>query len=613
MNVNQGIALLFLALAGGSACSLPSLPSLPWSGSSAKADASAEALYDEGMRAFNDKKFVRAIDNFSKLRSDYPFSPLMTQVELKIADAYYLNEQYPDAITAFKEFQSMHPANENIPFVTLRLGQAHFDQFNGTDRDQKNTEIAKGYFETVIAKYPNTPQATEAKAKLAKCLEYLAEHEFNVAFFYYQQQRYPAARDRFEEIVRKYKDTPTAVKSLFYLGESYNKEKNAVKAALAYEALIQYYPESKFAADARTQLAAVEKEKRDPLALLLMRDRRPSGTAAPEVKEDPALAKLKDLNLIAKTEVVDEQPGDDKSFFRRMADKLNPFSSSSDSDKKEDKKNETAEALLTKKKEAQQASRAAESKNNVFVSQVDSSLKQKGIDVAATEATLKPPPADLPPETPVKPQSTTDTATLLSSIDANLSKDGKNASQLPPTPEIAEGFKNIPPTQEVAKATQSQPQDIQTSGILSAIDQKLKSQGLQPAQFEKPPTAEEIRAAATQKAQASAVELEPKLALEKGPLFLNPAERPAVGESQGTGKEVVKSDSKSDVRDSANEPPSRVLVKGPAQPQAAVAGTKPAAEPKKPAANQEDEPKGALDQIRQDIESVGKVLNPFRW
>ena len=62
--------------------------------------------------------------------------------------------------------------------------------------------------------------------------------------------------------------TPTAVKSLFYLGESYNKERNSVKAALAYEALIQHYPQSKFAADAQTQLAAVEKEKRDPMAML---------------------------------------------------------------------------------------------------------------------------------------------------------------------------------------------------------------------------------------------------------------------------------------------------------------------------------------------------------
>lgn len=635
MNIRLSI-FVSLILAWCSACSmpsLPSLPSLPWSSNAAKADPSAEALYEEGMRAFNDKKYVRAIDNFSKLRSDHPFTPLITQVELKTADAYYLNEQYPEAVSAFKEFQSMHPTNENIPFVTLRLGQAHFDQFTSTERDQKNTEIAKGYFETVVAKYPNSPQAAEAKLKLVKCLDYLAEHEFNVAHFYYQQEKYPAARDRFEEIVRKYKDTPTAVKSLFYLGESYRNEKNPVRASLAYEALIQHYPQSKFAAEARSQLAQVEKEKRDPLAMLLMRDRRPSGAPAPEVKEDPALAKLKDLNLVAKTEVVHEEPGDEKGFLRRVADKLNPFSSS-DNNKKEDKKNDTAMELLAKReaqkkeessgilaslwpfgsKEVKETPRAGESKPNTLISQLDSSLKQKGIDVAANQATLKPPPADLPPPETPKPQSTIDTATLLSSIDASLNKGGKNASELPPTPEVAEGFKDIAATQaRIAKAAQSQaPQDIQTSGILSSIDQKLKAQGVEPSRFEKPPTAEEVKAATTQKSQSKNVELEPKLALEKGPLFLNPSELPTSNDKPIATKETVKPDNKGETIDNAKDQPSRVLVKGPVQPQSVAAGAKPA-EPKRSSVSQDDEPKGAFDQIRQDIESVGKVLNPFRW
>ena len=244
MHIKSMIALL-LFVAWVSGCSSISMPSMPWSG--AKADPSAEALFDEGMRNFNDKRYVRAIDNFSKLRTDFPFHPQMMQVELKIADAYYLNQQYPEAITAFKEYQSMHPTNEQIPFVTLRLGQSYFDQFSAADRDQKNTEIAKGYFENVITAYPKSPEAAEAREKLAKCLEYLAEHEFNIAEFYFKQEKYPAARDRFEEIVRKYKDTPTAVKSLFYLGESYRNEKNAIRATLAYEALIQHYPKTQFA------------------------------------------------------------------------------------------------------------------------------------------------------------------------------------------------------------------------------------------------------------------------------------------------------------------------------------------------------------------------------
>ena len=407
MHTKSMIALvLFVAWVSG--CSLP------WSG--AKADPSAEALFDEGMRNFNDKRYVRAIDNFTKLRTDFPFHPQMMQVELKIADAYYLNQQYPEAITAFKEYQSMHPTNEQIPFVTLRLGQSYFDQFSAADRDQKNTEIAKGYFENVITAYPKSPEAAEAREKLAKCLEYLAEHEFNIAEFYFKQEKYPAARDRFEEIVRKYKDTPTAVKSLFYLGESYRNEKNAIRATLAYEALIQHYPKTKYADDAKVQLALVEKEKHDPLALLLMRDRRPSVAPAPEVKEDPALAKLKDLNLVAKTDVVYEEPGAEKGFFSRVATKLNPFSSDS-SKPTEDKKEPTATELLAKRSQAQKkdesngiltslwpfgsnSSNGAVAKSDpktsdAFVSQIDSSLKQKGID-SASPSTVKPPPVALP-------------------------------------------------------------------------------------------------------------------------------------------------------------------------------------------------------------------------
>jgi outer membrane protein assembly factor BamD len=627
MSMSRFIPLGLLVSMWLSACSLPSMPSFSLFGSSPKADPTAEALYEEGMRAFDDKKYVRAIDNFSKIRTDHPFSPLVTQVDLKIADAYYLNQQFPEAINAFKEFQTMHPSNENIPFVILRLGQAHFDQFTSTDREQKNTEIAKGYFETVLSKYPNSPQASQAREKLAKCLDYLAEHEFNVAHFYYQQEKYPAARDRFEEIVRKYKDTPTAVKSLFYLGESYRNEKNAVRAALAYEALIQHYPQSKFAAEANSQLALLEKEKRDPLALLLMRDRRPTTVAPPEVKEDPALAKLRDLNLVAKTEVVDEQPGNEKGFLRRVADKLNPFSASEDG-KKEEKKDETAMEILTNRRSVSKKeessgflaalwpfgskdtketapARSSDGKSNNLVNQLDDSLKQKGIDVAARQATLEPPPADLPKaEETSKP--TTDTSALLGAIDDNLTKGGKKVGEMPPPPEPAEAFKDIAATQaRIAKATQGQAApDSQTSDVLSSIDQKLKARGVEPSRFEKPPTAEQLKA---QKPQPKNVELEPKLALEKGPLFLSPSEAPS--QDKTASNQAVKTPDRI-AEGAKEESPSRVLVKGPVQTQATVARP---AEPKSSSSNQDEEPKGVLEQIRQDIDSASKVLNPFRW
>jgi hypothetical protein len=364
-----------------------------------------------------------------------------------------------------------------------------------------------------------------------------------------------------------------------------------------------------------------------------MRDRRSSVGPAPEVKEDPALAKLKDLNLIAKTEVVHEEPGDEKGFFSRVAGKLNPFSSSS-SPKKEEKIEPSALDLLAKRNQAQKkkeeessgilaslwpfgskdskpSTASSDPKANNFVSQIDDSLKQKGIDSAPGRTALKPPVADLPntDDMAAKPPQTTDTATLLSSVDANLKKSGKNGAELPTPPEAAAGFKDVAVIQAAtAKAPQNQPsQDVQTSGILSSIDQKLKAQGLEPAKFEKPPTTEELKTASAQKPPVKNVELEPKFALEKGPLYLSPAE--VESQEKPAAKEETK---KIDNVDGSREIPSRVLVKGPVDPQSAAARTKSPAT-RQASAAQDDEPKGVFDQIRQDVESVSKVLNPFSW
>jgi outer membrane protein assembly factor BamD len=616
------LPLALLAVVIGSAgCSSLSMPSVPWFKSAAPADPTAEALFAEGSRYFNEKKYARAIDVLQKLKSGYPFSPLLTETELKVADAYYLNQQYPEAINAFKEFQSLHPTNENISFVILRLGQAHLDQFTSVDRDQKNTEVAKGYFETVITNHSKSPHAREAAEKLAKCIQYLSEHEFNVAIFYHQQEKYPAARDRFEEIVRKYKGTPTAIKSLYYLGESYRKEKNWVKASLAYEALVQHYPETKFAVDAKTQLAQLDKEKQDPLALLLMRDRRPGAAPAAEIKEEPALSKLKDLNLVAKKELVYEEPGDEKGILRRVAAKLNPFSSS-------DEPKESATELLVKRKEAETKessgilaslwpfgrqssnSNSKPSQNTGLVGHIDDSLKQKGIDTAG-QASLTPPAADLPKNDEVPPQKM-DTGVLLGSIDSTLKKGGKNP-ELPPAPEAAAAFKDPAAAQQATVKTTTPPQSPASSGLLSSIDQKLKSQGVEPSRFELPPSPAEVTESAVKNTPPVKVELEPKVSAEKGPLFLAPAELPAQPTSDRVD-DANTTDAKPEVVETdqpASKETPRNLVRGPIQSQPANRATNPAEQKK--AAPGEEETKGLFDYLRDDVENVSKILNPFRW
>jgi hypothetical protein len=97
--------------------------------------------------------------------------------------------------------------------------------------------------------------------------------------------------------------------------------------------------------------------------------------------------------------------------------------------------------------------------------------------------------------------------------------------------------------------------------------------------------------------------------LEKGPLFLKPTE---IQPSATTAQETTKPEAKPESASSPSSVPSRSLVKGPVQTQTTQTTTNPA-EAKKPTSSQDEAPKGVFDQMRQDMENVGKVLNPFRW
>jgi len=588
------------------------------------------------MNQLRNEKYVRAIDAFTKIKTDFPFSPQLTGAELKLAEAYYLNKQYPEAAAAFKEFQDLHPSNENIPFVVYHLGLAYFDQFTSIDRDQKVTEIAKGYFENVIKNYPKSPYVAAAQEKLAKCQGYLAEHEFYIASFYLREKKYPAARDHLERILRQYSDTPIAVKSLYHLGESYRLENNSVKAALAYEALIQRYPDSPFSKEAKVQLAEVEKEKQDPLKMLLMRDGRPASTAPPEGSESStasARQKSQELNLIAKKEVVYEEPGEQKGAFRRVFDTLNPFYS--------DKKDNGAKKIEASKKEplpkeqsdgflssfwrglnpfASEKPRVEAPRNPQLVNEIDESLKQKGIANASQNTVVKAPTPDLPKAEDVAAPPT-NTAALVGDVDDALKKQGKSGSDLPPLPEIAPALKTS--TAEASKPatpkTASSPPQSAT-GLISNIDEALKRKGIEPAKVEastksteqRPQLQESNRQPSAVSSQQK-IQLDTKLAPEKGPFLLEseefqPPENPPQSEQE-------KTKAPTEEQEPSREIPKSV-VKGPTPPFNAIdkpAETPQVTERKKSPDENEEQNKGVFDQLKDDLGRLRGMLNPFSW
>jgi hypothetical protein len=246
-----------------------------------------------------------------------------------------------------------------------------------------------------------------------------------------------------------------------------------------------------------------------------------------------------------------------------------------------------------------------------LVDNIDDSLKGKGIGPDERFAAMKPPAAALPVEEP--PPQTMNTGKLLSDIDSSLQKSGKPVQELPP-PEAAEGLRNPAAGGAVVPRTAAKPEPkegVIGSGLLSGIDQQLRRQGVEPSQLDVPPAVTETRKDPVKKELPKKVELEPKLSTEdKGPLFLNPAE--VESKTDPSADQEKKAEPSEQRQEPAVREIPKALVAGPTQQQPASPQPK-AAEQKKATGPLDEENKGALDHIREDIEKIGNVLNPFRW
>ncbi|MCK5418284.1 MAG: outer membrane protein assembly factor BamD, partial [Desulfobacterales bacterium] len=108
---------------------------------------SAQELAWDGMDAYENGKYLKAIEKFQKLKDFYPFSKYAILAELKIADAHYQREEYEEAIFEYENFERLHPRNEAIPYVIYQIGRCYFDQIDTTDRDQTSARKALEAFQ----------------------------------------------------------------------------------------------------------------------------------------------------------------------------------------------------------------------------------------------------------------------------------------------------------------------------------------------------------------------------------------------------------------------------------------------------------------------------------
>lgn len=208
-------------------------------------EETAQELYEAGMDAMSDQDYSGAVDYFTKLKDRYPFSPFTVEAELALGDAYFLNEEYLLAADAYKEFDALHPAHAQSPYVLFQIGLSNFMMFRTIDLRQSNVRDGLEYFYRVKEQYPDSAYAATADEYIAKSRVILAEHELYIADFFWRTEKYGAAWKRYNFVVENFPDVPElheyAKKRAEYSYFEYQKEKSEKKREETYGTWKDYF------------------------------------------------------------------------------------------------------------------------------------------------------------------------------------------------------------------------------------------------------------------------------------------------------------------------------------------------------------------------------------
>jgi len=164
----------------------------------------AQELFENAKTNMADKEYPPAIEALTKLNDRYPFSPFAVQARLMLGDAYFLNEQYIEAVDVYEDFSSMHPRHENIDYVLFQIGVAKYNAHQSIDLPQTELALAIESFRRIVEGHPQSAYRDQASDYIVKCRKLLAEHELYVADYYFKSKEYKAAWLRYSQVINNY-------------------------------------------------------------------------------------------------------------------------------------------------------------------------------------------------------------------------------------------------------------------------------------------------------------------------------------------------------------------------------------------------------------------------
>lgn len=215
----------------------------------------AQQILNLGEVNLEKHNFSDAAKSFEALDALYPFDSATEQGQLDTIYAYYKSNNFDLAAVAANRYIHLYPRGKHTDYAYYMKGLASFERgrtwlqrIYPNDVEQRDLAYVRGAFvdfNDLLKLFPDSIYAKDARARMIYARDLLAQHEFNIANFYFERKAYVAAANRASYIVRHFEGADQVLPALKIMIKSYQELGARKQAQDALKVLHTNFPGEK--------------------------------------------------------------------------------------------------------------------------------------------------------------------------------------------------------------------------------------------------------------------------------------------------------------------------------------------------------------------------------
>src|SRR4030095_8043351 len=223
-----------------------------------------EVLFEKGKALLEKKKYEDARKYLNHVFETYPNEWMCREALLLVADSYFKQNSttgYTEARYRYRDYLNRYPGAPQRDYARYQFARCYDKEHERPDRDQTATREAIEQYRTLIREFPTSGYAGAARERIRQLTDLLAEHDFEIGYFYLRKGSTAAALSRFSSLEQTFPDYGAKDKLYYYQGLALDRLGRKDEARRYFEKVVEAFPQSDFAKKARSKSAAKPSEK----------------------------------------------------------------------------------------------------------------------------------------------------------------------------------------------------------------------------------------------------------------------------------------------------------------------------------------------------------------